>query len=95
MERGQAAPKTGALATTYVALLRGVNVGGANRLTMAALQAAFTDAGGRALETLLQSGNVVFAAPANSGEAVAARARRLRALSASTRRSCYATARAG
>ena len=75
MERGQAARKTSAVATTFVVLLRGVNVGGANRLTMAALQAAFTDAGGRKVETLLQSGYVVFDAPANSGEAVAARAR--------------------
>jgi uncharacterized protein (DUF1697 family) len=77
VERGQAARKTGAVATTYVALLRGVNVGGANRLTMAALQGAFADAGGRAVETLLQSGNVVFAAPVHAGEAVAARARAL------------------
>jgi uncharacterized protein (DUF1697 family) len=77
VERSQAARKTGALTTTYVALLRGVNVGGANRLTMAALQGAFADAGGHAVETLLQSGNVVFAAPVHAGEAVAARARAL------------------
>lgn len=75
MERSQAARKTSALTTTFVALLRGVNVGGANRLTMAALQAAFADAGGRKVETLLQSGNVVFEAAAGAGEAVAARAR--------------------
>jgi uncharacterized protein (DUF1697 family) len=75
VERSQAARKTGALATTFIALLRGVNVGGANRLTMAALQAAFADAGGRKVETLLQSGNVVFDAPANAGAAVAERAR--------------------
>ena len=76
MERGQAARKRRAVATTtFVALLRGVNVGGANRLTMAALQAAFAEAGGRSVETLLQSGNVVFDAPAGAGEAIVARAR--------------------
>ena len=75
MERGQAARKTSAVATTFVALLRGVNVGGGNRLTMAALQAAFAEAGGRRVETLLQSGNVVFDAPASAGEAIVARAR--------------------
>jgi uncharacterized protein (DUF1697 family) len=75
VERGQAARKTSAVATTFVALLRGVNVGGANRLPMAALQTAFADAGGREVETLLQSGNVVFEAAANAGEAVVERAR--------------------
>ena len=75
MERSQAARKTGAVATTFVALLRGVNVGAANRLAMAALQAAVENAGGGKVETLLQSGNVVFDAPADEGEAIAARAR--------------------
>jgi uncharacterized protein (DUF1697 family) len=75
--RGQAARKTGAVTTTFVALLRGVNVGGANRVTTAALQAAFADAGGDAVETLPHSGNVVFDASANAGEAIAARAHKL------------------
>ena len=75
MERSQAARKRGAVATTFVALQRGVNVGAAKRLAMAALQAAFEEAGGGEVETLLQSGNVVFDAPADEGEAIAARAR--------------------
>jgi uncharacterized protein (DUF1697 family) len=75
VERSQAARKKSALTTTFVALLRGVNVGSANRLAMAALQAAFADAGGGNVETLLQSGNVVFDAPANAGAAIAARVR--------------------
>ncbi len=75
MERSQAARKKSAIATTFVALLRGVNVGAANRLAMAALQAAFEGAGGGKVETLLQSGNIVFDAPADEGEAIAARAR--------------------
>jgi uncharacterized protein (DUF1697 family) len=75
VERSQAARKKSALTTTFVALLRGVNVGSANRLAMAALQAAFADAGGGNVETLLQSGNVVFDAPADEGEAIAERVR--------------------
>lgn len=51
----------------HVALLRGVNVGGKNRLPMADLAAMFTKAGGRDVATYIQSGNVVFrAAPAAS-----------------------------
>lgn len=75
MERGQTARKRSAVTTAFVALLRGVNVGLANRLAMAPLRAAFEAAGGREVETLLQSGNVVFAAPADQGEAIAARVR--------------------
>ncbi len=44
----------------HVALLRGVNVGGANRLPMKSLIAAFEAAGARSVSTLIQSGNVVF-----------------------------------
>jgi len=47
---------------TYVALLRGVNVGGKNRLPMLDLTAMFTRAGCEAVETYIQSGNVVFKA---------------------------------
>jgi uncharacterized protein (DUF1697 family) len=46
-----------------VALLRGINVGGKNRLAMATLRRMFEDAGAREVETYIQSGNVVFAAP--------------------------------
>lgn len=48
---------------TYVALLRGVNVGGKNRLPMADLAAMFTEAGCTEVRTYIQSGNVVFSAP--------------------------------
>ncbi len=43
-----------------VALLRGINVGGKNMVSMAALREFFTDIGFREPTTLLQSGNVVF-----------------------------------
>src|SRR5271166_846815 len=46
----------------YVALLRGVNVGGARPLPMEALRALFAEAGAKSVESLIQSGNVVFAA---------------------------------
>lgn len=49
---------------TYVALLRGVNVGGRNKLTSAALKEAFERAGFEDVRTYLQSGNVVFTASA-------------------------------
>ena len=44
----------------YVALLRGVNVGGANKITMADLKAAFEGAGMNAVRTYINSGNVIF-----------------------------------
>lgn len=45
---------------TYVALLRGINVGGTNRLPMGDLARMFEDAGGQAVRTYIQSGNVIF-----------------------------------
>jgi uncharacterized protein (DUF1697 family) len=46
----------------YIALLRGINVGGHKKIRMAALQAVFDDLGYPA-RTYIQSGNVVFKAP--------------------------------
>ena len=45
---------------TFVALLRGINVGGRNRLLMAELKSMFQEAGCRSARTYIQSGNVVF-----------------------------------
>ncbi len=47
----------------YIALLRGVNVGGANKLAMGDLRSVFESAGCSGVETIIQSGNVVFEAP--------------------------------
>jgi uncharacterized protein (DUF1697 family) len=44
----------------FVALLRGINVGGANKVSMAELRSAFEDAGMTAVATYINSGNVVF-----------------------------------
>ncbi len=57
-----ARPATGKQTTRHVALLRGVNVGGKNKLPMAALAALFTKLGCASVSTYIQSGNVVFAA---------------------------------
>lgn len=46
----------------FVALLRGVNVGGKNRLPMAELSRMFEDAGCSNVLTYIQSGNVRFSA---------------------------------
>jgi uncharacterized protein (DUF1697 family) len=55
----------------YVALLRGINVGGRNKIAMADLRSAFEAGGYTAVRTYIQSGNVLFesAAPASSLEA--------------------------
>ncbi len=44
----------------YVALLRGINVGGKNIVRMADLRSAFEDAGCAAVSSYIQSGNVLF-----------------------------------
>jgi uncharacterized protein (DUF1697 family) len=46
--------------TTYIALLRGINVGGNRKIPMADLRALFVDAGCDSVTTYIQSGNVVF-----------------------------------
>lgn len=48
----------------YVALLRGINVGGKNQISMSSLKIHFEDAGCERVRTYIQSGNVVFTAPA-------------------------------
>jgi len=45
---------------THVALLRGINVGGRNRVTMADLREVVTSLGHTDVATYIQSGNVVF-----------------------------------
>lgn len=57
---------------SYVALLRGVNVGGKNRLPMAELSAIFERAGCTGVRTYIQSGNVVFGASARVAAQVGA-----------------------
>jgi uncharacterized protein (DUF1697 family) len=58
------------VAKRYVALLRGINVGGRNKVAMADLRATFEEGGFEAVSTYIQSGNVLFRseAPAKSLE---------------------------
>jgi len=44
----------------YVALLRGINVGGNNKVSMAELKAMFEDLGFSDVQTYINSGNVLF-----------------------------------
>ena len=46
--------------TTYIALLRGINVGGTGKLAMADLVRICTDLGYTGVRTYIQSGNVMF-----------------------------------
>jgi uncharacterized protein (DUF1697 family) len=50
--------------TAYLALLRGVNVGGKNKLPMKDLVGMFVEAGCEDVRSYIQSGNVVFRADA-------------------------------
>jgi uncharacterized protein (DUF1697 family) len=58
---------------TYVALLRGINVGGKNKLPMATLAKLFADEKCAAVSTFIQSGNVIFDAPAKAALTIGAR----------------------
>lgn len=44
----------------YAALLRGVNVGGKNKISMPVLKAVFEESGFRNVSTYINSGNVIF-----------------------------------
>lgn len=59
-------------ATRFVALLRGINVSGRNPIRMAALAACCVDLGFGGVQTYLQSGNLVFGAPAGDAPKLAA-----------------------
>jgi uncharacterized protein (DUF1697 family) len=63
--------------TTYVALLRAVNVGGTGKLPMATLKAMCREAGFTRVETYIASGNVVLDSKAKAGQVKAALEARL------------------
>jgi uncharacterized protein (DUF1697 family) len=60
-------------AVRYVALFRGINVGRAKRVAMADLRALVAELGYTDVRTLLNSGNVVFSAPAATARGAAPR----------------------
>jgi uncharacterized protein (DUF1697 family) len=55
------------MSLTYVGLMRGINVGGKNRLPMKELTKVFVAAGCMDVRTYIQSGNVIFRAAAHVG----------------------------
>jgi uncharacterized protein (DUF1697 family) len=57
----------------YVALLRGINVGGKNLIKMPELKACFEVAGFQEVVTYIQSGNVLFRSPGSGSAALARR----------------------
>ena len=58
---------------THVALLRGINLGGRNKVAMADLRALVSELGHADAATYIQSGNVLFTAPEETDCAQAAR----------------------
>jgi uncharacterized protein (DUF1697 family) len=56
---------------TYVALLRGINLGARNKVAMADLRALVEALGGEDVRTYVQSGNVVFKGSLGGAKAVA------------------------
>jgi uncharacterized protein (DUF1697 family) len=50
------------MSQAHLALLRGINVGGKNKLPMSDLRGIFVAAGCRDVQTYIQSGNVIFRA---------------------------------
>ena len=57
---------------THVALLRGINLGGKNRLAMKDLVEMFADAGCGGVSAYIQSGNIIFTAAPGLASRIAA-----------------------
>ena len=56
------------MATVYLALLRGINVGGKNKVPMAELKACFEELGCKNVRTYIASGNVMFESDKSSAQ---------------------------
>ena len=54
--------------TRYAAFIRGINISGKNKISMAELKVAFEEAGFTDVSTYLNSGNVVFCSDSESDE---------------------------
>src|SRR5437762_7142946 len=63
---GRVARRAMLMPTPYIALIRGINVGRAKRVAMADLRALVETLGYRDVRSLLNSGNLVFAAPSRA-----------------------------
>lgn len=58
---------------TYIAFLRGVNVGGKGIVSMAAIREALVDLGLSDVRTYINSGNVIFSTRASNGQQLSVR----------------------
>ena len=58
--------------TTWIVLLRGINVGGNNRLAMSDLRELVSTLGHTEVSTYIQSGNIVMKSPRSDRQALAA-----------------------
>ena len=54
----------------YIALLRGINVGGKNKIVMAELRKAFEENGFMDVKTYMNSGNIIFNSPLKDEKAL-------------------------
>ena len=70
---------------THVALLRGINVGGKNKVAMADLRALVADLGHTDVSTYIQSGNVLFSTAGTDTAKLAATLEAARVLLAADR----------
>lgn len=71
------ATSSGSEGIAWLALLRGINVVGKNKVSMKALASALESAGLRSVRTYIQSGNVVFRSSRADPEALAKKIARL------------------
>ncbi|WP_034062444.1 DUF1697 domain-containing protein [Lacinutrix jangbogonensis] len=55
---------------TYIALIRGINVGGHKKVPMAILRDVLNNAGFKAVKTYIQSGNIVFQSLENNSKTI-------------------------
>ena len=60
--------KNSGMTKVYIALLRGINVGGKNKVPMGELKACFEDLGCENVRTYIASGNVMFESDTSSAE---------------------------
>ena len=63
----KAKPTKAAGTATHIALLRGINVGGHKKITMAELGGLFVSLGFGQVRTIVQTGNVIFTSDASDG----------------------------
>ena len=80
---------------SHVALLRGINVGGRNKVPMAGLRAVVSGLGHTGVTTYIQSGNVLFTSAGTDAEALAAALEKAIAASLGVRPTVVVLSRAG